>query len=156
MRTGTDPCAESLIFEQRADGGAELCGIARIMQQQTTDSIFNLIADSADLTGHHRTRLPHRLGYGETEPFRKTLLNDDGGSPLQRVHHQRILLFVIHRKTCQVHSSPCARRQELPGPCYLGVDLGPLGVIVNALHIGAGKQELRVAAGEELHSRNLP
>ena len=72
VRIGADLRAERLILEQCADGGPERCRIARIPQQHSTDFVFNLIADPADLAGDHRARLPHRFGHGETEALSKT------------------------------------------------------------------------------------
>ena len=40
------------------------------------------------------------------------------------------------------------RRQELPGSRHFGVYLRAFGVVVNVLHAGPGKHELRIATGE--------
>lgn len=98
VRTGTDPYAESLILEQGADSGAELCGIAGVMQQHAADSVFNLV---------------------------------------------------------QVHSLPCARRQELPGPRYLSVDLRPFGSSSTPCTLGPASKSCASQRGRT-HSRNLP
>src|SRR5687767_13368763 len=74
-----------LLRESLADQAAEACEVARVVEQETSAPVLDLIQDAADGAGNHRTGLPHGLGHGQPEAFLQALLNDDGGMSLQRV-----------------------------------------------------------------------
>src|SRR5271166_1788910 len=99
------PGCLSLVAEQEAGCRSERRQVGGIWQQDAR-AIGDLVNDPADRRADDRAPLPHSLGHGQPEPFGQALLHDDGGVPLQRVDHGRVLVDVIERQRNQQGSRP--------------------------------------------------
>ena len=75
------------------------------VDQDAGFAVDDLVLNPADAAGHHRPRLPHRLGDRQPEPLGEALLEHDVGSSLDRVHDRRVLLQVVHRQAGEMYAS---------------------------------------------------
>ncbi len=116
-----------------------------IVDQDTRDAVLDLILDPAHSARDQWARLPHRLRDGEPEALGQALLHDYVGAPLDRVHHRRVLLDVVHRQRREMHAAP-ASRQAAPDRAGvdLGEHLGPFGIVRDARHRRAGEDQVGV------------
>ena len=116
---------------------------SRGSHQQPALAVNDLILDPADPPGHHRFLLPHRLGDGESKPLGDALLDDDVRAALQRVHHRRILVDVVHRQADQVNPPANGIGHPPERGAHLVQNLGALGVVVDGLDVGPRYHQVR-------------
>ena len=138
-----------LIAEQEAGRLSERRQVGRIWEQDAR-AFADLVDDPADPRADDGPPLPHSLRDGQPEPFRQALLHDDGGVPLQRVNHGRVLVDVIQRQRNQQDACPGRRAQILPLQQALPVDRCALGVVTHVLDRRANQHQVSLTAGRDM------
>ncbi|MDZ7727731.1 MAG: hypothetical protein U5Q44_05750 [Dehalococcoidia bacterium] len=108
------PLAQRRVEQEPLQRFLEVFQVARVVQQQAVHAVVDLVGDATDVARNNRPALPHGLRHGESESFVQALLHDDARVPLERVHHRRVLLRVLHGQRHQVHDVPDAVRQCPP------------------------------------------
>ena len=143
-------------LEDATQGARRLAGVRRMVDEQPVDPVTNLVLNSADRARHDGTSLPHRLGHCEAEPLLQTLLDDDGGVPLERVHERGVLFLVVHRQHREVHRAAGRGRQREPGALQLAETLGALRVVGHAFTLGPASTSSAPRGASVRGSRRIP
>src|SRR5437016_3497300 len=79
------------IGEKFSDCISERIKIGRIVDEDPTLAMHDLVLDPTDTTGNDGSVLPHRLRDGEPESFDETLLNDNVRLALHGVDDRGVL-----------------------------------------------------------------
>ena len=132
------------VVQQLRDSAGERIQVRGVFQQQSADTMLDLVAYPTDGTGDDRLGLPHRLGHREAEALAKALLHDYRCMPLQGVDHRRVLLQVVHGECYELDALALFGAQPAPVDLDLLEDLGAFGVIGDTLDARARKHELRM------------
>ena len=103
-RVSTQSAGQCVVVEQVLHHLTKGIGIAWVFQQNTVNTVDDLILDASNGTRDDRTCLQHALSDGESETFVEALLNDDRSMTLDRIHHCRVLLDIVHLRDRQTPS----------------------------------------------------
>ena len=152
-KQGPNPLARGLAeaggqrrFSQELDDRiTERSNVSRVLDQQSTVQMLDLVEMTPDRARDDGTGFPHRLSHSKAEPLLQALLDHDRGLALDRVHHRVVLLGRGERQAGEMN--PRARRGRQPPPAF--ADLSEhgcrFGVIGDLVRVGAREQEVRVA-----------
>src|SRR6266487_6374498 len=129
-------------LQQPLHRGAEGCLVGGVVQQQAAVAVDDLVLDAADVAGHHRPRLPHRLGHRQSEAFRQALLHDHVGAALQGVDHGAVLLHVVHGQARHVDPLALGGWQLLEGAAHLAEHRLALRVVADGIGRRSGQHQV--------------
>jgi hypothetical protein len=96
-RVASKSANQRVVAEQALQGLTQRHDVGWVWEEYAVNVVCNLVLDAAHSTRDDCTSLPHRFGNREPESLFQALLNYHRGVPLDGIHHDGVLLDVVHR-----------------------------------------------------------